>query len=318
MGLIGNYSVLAKDPGRSIGGGSIGLGMNRSDFNKLSQARGAFTCDDWDQLSGIPDGYRDPYCWVMPIKPGALAARKNIAGAGTFVGAVAGGVNGTATIAGVGTLSGIGDLIVSLAASIGGTGTISGAQLQAFLQLAAAIGGTGTVAGTTVLTALGNLATALGGSGTVAGTTVLTAIGTLEAEITVTGGTLTTANVASAVWSALATANNDAGTMGEKLNSASSAGDPWGTALPGAYGAGTAGDIVGNFLEDLLDGQDIEAGLTVRQALRLIGAALAGKISGASGTTVTIRNAVADTKDRIVATVDSDGNRTAITYDLTD
>lgn len=317
MGLIGNYSVLAKDPGRSIGGGSIGLGMNRSDRNKPSQARGAFTCDDWDPLSGIPDGYREPYCWVMPIKPGALAARKNIAGAGTFVGSVAGGVNGEAVLAGVGDLTGIGDLIVSLAASIGGTGDLTG-SLEAFLQLAAAIGGTGTVAGTTVLTALGNLATELGGTGTVAGTTVLTAIGTLEAEINVTGGTLTTANVASAVWSALATANNDAGTMGEKLNAASSAGDPWGTALPGAYGAGTAGDIVGNFLEDLLDGQDIEAGLTVRQALRLIGAALAGKISGASGTTVTIRNAVADTKDRIVATVDSDGNRTAITYDLTD
>ena len=61
----------------------------------------------------------------------------------------------------------------------------------------------------------------------------------------------------------------------------------------------------------------IETGLTPRQALRLALAALAGKLSGAATATVTIRDAVADSKDRIVATVDADGNRTAITYDLT-
>jgi hypothetical protein len=51
--------------------------------------------------------------------------------------------------------------------------------------------------------------------------------------------------------------------------------------------------------------------------MRLSAAADAGKLSGAATTTNTIRNAVADDKNRIVATVDSDGNRTAITYDLT-
>ena len=66
---------------------------------------------------------------------------------------------------------------------------------------------------------------------------------------------------------------------------------------------------------DLANG--IETGLTPRQAQRLVVAALAGKLSGAATTTVTIRNAEADSKDRIVATVDSDGNRSAITTDLT-
>jgi hypothetical protein len=60
----------------------------------------------------------------------------------------------------------------------------------------------------------------------------------------------------------------------------------------------------------------IETGLTPRQALRLSAAADGGKLSGAATATNTIRNAVADDKDRIVATVDADGNRTAITYDL--
>ena len=67
----------------------------------------------------------------------------------------------------------------------------------------------------------------------------------------------------------------------------------------------------------VLDNSEVEDTLSVREALRLISAAVAGKLSGAAGTTVTIRNAVADDKDRIVATVDSNGNRTAITYDVT-
>lgn len=61
----------------------------------------------------------------------------------------------------------------------------------------------------------------------------------------------------------------------------------------------------------------IEVGLTVRQALRLNAAASAGKLSGAETTSVVIRNAVADSKDRITATVDADGNRSAIVVDLT-
>ncbi len=61
----------------------------------------------------------------------------------------------------------------------------------------------------------------------------------------------------------------------------------------------------------------IETGLTVRQALRLGAAADAGKASGMGTGTAVLRNAVADSKARITATVDADGNRTAVTTDLT-
>jgi hypothetical protein len=40
----------------------------------------------------------------------------------------------------------------------------------------------------------------------------------------------------------------EAGTTGAALNGAGAAGDPWGTALPGAYGAGSAGAILGTNL----------------------------------------------------------------------
>ena len=70
------------------------------------------------------------------------------------------------------------------------------------------------------------------------------------------------------------------------------------------------------FSSYLLDQEDVETGLTLRQALRLVTAATAGKIAGGGTSTITIRNAVVDGVDRITATVDSSGNRTAITYDL--
>lgn len=59
----------------------------------------------------------------------------------------------------------------------------------------------------------------------------------------------------------------------------------------------------------------VETNRTLRQSLRLILAALSGKLSGAATTTVTIRD-TNDSKDRITATVDSDGNRTAVSYDV--
>ena len=75
-----------------------------------------------------------------------------------------------------------------------------------------------------------------------------------------------------------------------------------------------AGTEIANAILDLSAG--VETTMTLRQAMRLILAASAGKVSGAASTTVTIRN-VGDTKNRVVATVDANGNRTAITTDVT-
>jgi hypothetical protein len=62
----------------------------------------------------------------------------------------------------------------------------------------------------------------------------------------------------------------------------------------------------------LADG-DID-GYTLEQAMKICLAALAGKVSGAGTTSITIRSAD-DTADRIVATVDSNGNRSSVTLD---
>lgn len=78
--------------------------------------------------------------------------------------------------------------------------------------------------------------------------------------------------------------------------------------------AGTVYENTDAFL-DKTDG--VETDLTVREALRLVLAVLGGKLSGAGTGTEVFRNAVADTKARVTATVDTAGNRTAITTDLT-
>lgn len=60
----------------------------------------------------------------------------------------------------------------------------------------------------------------------------------------------------------------------------------------------------------------VETGLTFRQWLRLAASTLFGKASGLETTTAVFRD-FGDTKDRITATVDANGNRTAVTRDAT-
>jgi hypothetical protein len=68
-------------------------------------------------------------------------------------------------------------------------------------------------------------------------------------------------------------------------------------------------------LAQILAGGDVD-GYSLEETLKLCLAALAGKLSGAASTTITIRSAD-DTVDRIIATVDVDGNRSAVTLDAT-
>lgn len=73
--------------------------------------------------------------------------------------------------------------------------------------------------------------------------------------------------------------------------------------------AGLNADAVDEILDEVIEGST-----TLRQAIAVILAAVAGQSSGGGTTSIKFRD-VADSKDRISATVDSDGNRTAITID---
>ena len=92
-----------------------------------------------------------------------------------------------------------------------------------------------------------NIDAAISSRSTYSGGAVASVTGNVGGTV---NGLTTTAktDVENAVWEAVASGHNSAGTMGNKLNSAASAGDPWNTSLPGSYGAGTAGYILGNYL----------------------------------------------------------------------
>lgn len=60
------------------------------------------------------------------------------------------------------------------------------------------------------------------------------------------GASLTVQDIVDGVWDEPTAGHTTAGTTGKALTDAGSAGDPWSTALPGAYGAGTAGKIIGD------------------------------------------------------------------------
>lgn len=66
-------------------------------------------------------------------------------------------------------------------------------------------------------------------------------------------------------------------------------------------------------IKDLVFGEVMEGTETFKEQTKLIRAEAAGKLL-VSGTTVTIRDAL-DTKDRVTATVDSNGQRTSVTVD---
>lgn len=182
-------------------------------------------------------------------------------------------------------ISGAGDIEdLNLAGGMNGVAALTGAgDLTAtgalIVSMVAALTGSGTIS-SAVVQAFLNLAAELAGEGDLAGTA--TAIGhaaaALEGDGDLTG---------------LATA------LGTLAASITVTGDLLTTAN------------IGSAVWAVL----IETGLTAQQAMRLIAAATAGKVA-ISGSTVTISNAVADDTDRIIATTTTEGERTAITYDL--
>lgn len=73
------------------------------------------------------------------------------------------------------------------------------------------------------------------------------------------GGSLTVQQIVDGVWDETLADHLDSGSTGEALNSAGGAGDPWITALPGAYGSGTAGNIIGNNLNATVSSRSTQA-----------------------------------------------------------
>jgi len=110
------------------------------------------------------------------------------------------------------------------------------------------------------------------------------------------------ADVADAVWDEAKAGHVTAGSFGEEMQ---------------AHALSTEISALNNIsVADILDDASAIDGLTPRQVLGTLLAAMAGRVSGADTTSVTITNPDG-TQTRISATVDANGNRSAITLAFT-
>lgn len=233
--------------------------------------------------TALPQGNLHPHGWLLPRTAGGMSMRA--LGEGDFAAALIPSRPMSIDLTGSSTFDATAALVVSMAAAFAGSGGLT-ATLVGRLNATCAMTGSGNLAAD--MTALASMVVDMLGAGDLDAT--IAAFGDMSIDIVVTGTGLTTANVGQAVWAALAVANNDAGTMGEKLNDAGSASNPW--------------------------TEVIESGFTAAEILRLIAAAVGGKSSGHETNAPKYRD-LADTKDRIDATTDADGNRLTVDRDLT-
>lgn len=135
-------------------------------------------------------------------------------------------------------------------------------------------------------------------------------------DTAVVDGALATAANLALVKSDTAAILADTGTDGVVVAAASKTGYAVGTGgiVAGSFASGAldAAALNADAVDELWDEQIGDSTITARQALKVFLAALAGKLTGAATATITIRN-TADTVNVIVATVDADGNRSAVT-----
>jgi hypothetical protein len=120
---------------------------------------------------------------------------------------------------GEGTLEAAGSLAVAMLLAMAGEGTLT-AGIVGQYDMEVALSGQGDFAAD--MEGIANMVVELLGTGSLEAT--IAAFGNMGIDIVVTGTGLTTSNVGPAVWGALASANNEDGTMGNKLNTASSGG----------------------------------------------------------------------------------------------
>lgn len=186
-------------------------------------------------------------------------------------------------IAGVGSISNANAISARIStADLSGSGAISDAALGQIVKAAASISGTGSVS-SAALTSISTMSSTLAGSGSISDASMKALI---PVSASLSGSASLSPNL------------KGTGTMTADIT-------PFTDLSPQSLAT------------QILDSNEIETNYTLREALRIILASVGGKLSGAETTTVTIRN-ITDDKNRIVATVDSNGNRTAVTYDVSD
>lgn len=242
MALLGNYSVILKNPATFIGGTQVSNA--RSAFNMEGQMLQMYYGES--EGGGLPftasldTGTEPPYSWHLAEKGGEMSSTTMTNGTATLTASQQNGINIVSTIAGVGTIDTAGlSLVTSMISAIAGSGTLTGAMVGT-VQLAATPAGTGDVVGSVSM--LSGLIANLAGSGIISAD--LKGKLFMDAQIYVNQSEATVQQIVEGVWEALTTDHNNPGTMGEAMNGAGSAGNPWITDLSAYNTANSAGKIL--------------------------------------------------------------------------
>lgn len=162
------------------------------------------------QTTSNPPGQYLERVWNAPIIVGDMVMRTD--GAGDLAGDLIPSYPMSIDMTGSGDMDATAALVIAMAIAMTGSGDLA-ATIEGRLNMSIDMTGAGDL--DAAMSGIASMAIEMLGAGDLDAT--IAAYGNMEIDIVVTGTGLTTANVGQAVWSALQSQNQDAGTMGEAL-----------------------------------------------------------------------------------------------------
>jgi len=241
--LLNNYTIFNSSPGRAIGGFTNIYSNYKPSSWQSSFDTDTDTTNNQFKRASYPHATTPPYSWLLaPLTAVAeMSATTSVNGIGTILFPLQAIKSMASTdLNGVGTLVGSMSVKIQMASLLTGVGALT-ANMSARIAMASTLAGAGSLTGSmTLKVSMGSLMNGIG-----ALTANLKGTAKLECSIYVNSGTATINELVDGVWESLLASHNTSGTMGEVMNNMGAVADPWSTALPGAYGAGTAGEILG-------------------------------------------------------------------------
>lgn len=253
--LLGNRTVFHKNCcvyrcGSTTAGSYLGTVINN--FTITSRNRNIYFQDRSQTISranAVPNGYTNPYCWVMPQNNGGMASFKFLSGTLSSSIDISGGKNAESSLSAyISVTNADMGLIISMAASLSASLSTTNAELAAVLEMIAdGLSATGTLT-TPILGAIAGITASLSAAGTLTTGSLADSPGWLSADI-LPYTELSPENLAAALLNALLADFNEAGSVGEALNNVGASGNPWASALSSNNTSGTFGSHVQKLLK---------------------------------------------------------------------
>lgn len=288
--LLTNFNITNQRIGRQVGGLTANLYANLKTTTFRNFQVGNVDSTETKKTS-FPNASYNHYAYVLAVTAGRFASRDTTKITVSTTAFAAQGNNLTANADIVFTTDANANAIASLSINdtivfTTGANAVAVAALSAMALINFAT------------TALSRSTANLSASDTITFLTNAANFQTVNLSGTTEIDSLTASSIASEVWNSLASSFNVAGTMGEKLNLAGSGGVDY------------------DALRDAVWAKLIESGFTAEDLMKLFASVLVSKVSGAGTGIETFRD-INDTVDRVISTVDSEGNRTDVDTNVT-